>query len=1074
MKANNNFNLKKLLSVVLTAVTVLCLVFTVACADETSSASSGSSSASASPSSSQAAKTDYQVVTNGDFEFGTDETAAANYPVSSSVNWTRSNDSLLNSAISSAKKSGIIDTAEDKYNAIAEEQGFPYTEADGVKTYFNPKTPESYGLVANDAVYVYDEEKNNEGKLPTSGTKILMIHNVLEGEGNAERGTAQKFTSTKTFEVSYYGKISLWILTKDLKTKQDTDEFGAYVQLRTTIDEETDPVVLKNINTNGEWVQVNFYVAAHDYAATKFRIVLGLGFGSKDVRQDYVEGFAYFDNVTYTELTASEYATAKAAADDEYNYYRLENGQNKPVEKDALVASFPEKDIVANDNADHAFTAYNFAIDCALDLELLGENAVPAIEQMLDIDVNDNYLYKDTAVIGENGRYGADVKAGLKKFADAVAESELLSGIENPFDENDAAFYIVHPTNASSHLTFKADTPDNEDGILYLSMWAKVETELNMTGLSISLIDKGDATGAKKTLISSFTTKDVDDEEHKGFVKICIFITNNVGDGRAREFDLVFDFGTTEDNVTEYNKLTTGYVLITHVETQFLTKEEYDKADSSTYVAMASLGADMPNGIEKDEEKTDSYTFNYSETDATYIMKQPATNVIDYTGVAGGHSRVGGESLAYKQEETKSGLINTKYLATYVEKGYLTADEKTAIEALDRGENEQLQPLMINNTALASYGYLGANKTLSAGATTLISVKVKVYGDAKAYVYLVDGQFLNNYPVLKLESKGYTFDATNKTLTTGTDNNKFERSLMQTVTAADCEDGWATVTFVLTGGENDVSYRVELWNGSRNGAEKSSGLVLFDEPTVTSASDLSELLAKSKANGATETDSVKYTRIPTTVNYTDDDGKEAVKYKTFNETTVYTAYSDKTVIASYATLDVTTEETETTEEEDSAEDTSNSDSDSISGQNPALYIISMVIAIVLVLVLIVVVVRMFIKKNKKDKISSETYYSRDSREKAHKQIAENKARREAAAKKQAEAEKLEAEKAAAEAEKAEEAEQPAEEEAAEETAEYDYENMENNIPADAVPAEEQPAEEATEEQPKENGEDKPE
>ena len=97
-----------------------------------------------SSSSSSSARTDYQVVTNGDFEFGTDEKAATDYPVSSSINWTRSNDSLLNSATSSSKLSGIIDTDPDVYKEIAESQNFAKVSEDENAEYFNPRTPEYY------------------------------------------------------------------------------------------------------------------------------------------------------------------------------------------------------------------------------------------------------------------------------------------------------------------------------------------------------------------------------------------------------------------------------------------------------------------------------------------------------------------------------------------------------------------------------------------------------------------------------------------------------------------------------------------------------------------------------------------------------------------------------------------------------------------------------------------------------------------------------------------------------------------------------------------------------------------
>ena len=288
MNENKRLNLRNFFSTVIVVVLAFAIALTVACSNTDGDSSGSSSASSSSSSSTSTAKTDYQVVTNGDFEFGTDEKDADAYPVSSSVNWTRSNDSLLNSATSSSKLSGIIDTDPEVYKAIAESQGF--YKAEGSDEYYNPYTPEHFELIAKEDLYVYDEDNSNEDKLPTSGTKVLMIHNVTSEEG---RGTAQKFTSTKTFDVDAYGKISVWVATKALKTVQDTKEFGAYVQLRTTIDTETSPLTIKNINTDGEWINVTFYVAAHDYASTSFRVVLGLGFGSKDVRQEYVEGFVW-------------------------------------------------------------------------------------------------------------------------------------------------------------------------------------------------------------------------------------------------------------------------------------------------------------------------------------------------------------------------------------------------------------------------------------------------------------------------------------------------------------------------------------------------------------------------------------------------------------------------------------------------------------------------------------------------------------------------------------------------------------------------------------------------------------
>ncbi|MBP5177755.1 MAG: hypothetical protein ILP02_04150, partial [Clostridia bacterium] len=196
----------------------------------------------------------------------------------------------------------------------------------------------------------------------------------------------------------------------------------------------------------------------------------------------------------------------------------------------------------------------------------------------------------------------------------------------------------------------------------------------------------------------------------------------------------------------------------------------------------------------------------------------------------------------------------------------------------------------------------------------------------------------------------------------------------------------------------------------------------------------------------------------------DEDGNDAVKYETYSPTEVFTEYAaGKTMIASYSTIDVVSERTEVaeTDVDDSDQSTDNAAS-TTGGADAGLQIASIIIALVLVAVLVVIGIRMVLKKTKKSKGSTETYYSRDSRERAQQQINANKARREAAAKARMEQAKAEeakpaekpAEEAPAEEATAEEA--PADEATAEETPdsgeeaeqpvkEYDYDNPENNI-----------------------------
>jgi len=1023
MKQNKRFGLRNLLSTVLVVALTMCVALTVACSGANTSDSSSASS-SASNSTSTVARTDYQVITNGDFEYGTDSKEASDYPVSSSVNWTRSNDSLLNSATSSTKLSGIIDTETDAYNTIAKDQSFPVAtlSGEGEQIYYNPHTPEYYGLVTDDELYEYDEDVENEDKLPTKGTKVLMIHNVTSEDG---RGTAQKFTSTKTFEVDSFAKVSVWVATKNLKTVQDTDAFGAYVMLRTTIDSEVSPLVIKNINTDGEWINVSFYLAAHDFATTQFRLVLGLGFGSKDVRQEYVEGFAYFDNVTYSELSENEYLEATANVDKKFDYYTLNNDHvSEMVEKEALVWSMADaanlKEV--KNNADHVYTAYAFDVNCAIETYpyFIDSDAILA-------KVNDNYAHADAA-------YGSDVLSGYAPYSE-IASNALLNGIENPFGNNEQTLYIIHPTNASSSLVL-SDFYINDGQILNISFYVKVSAENNMTGLKISAKDHGSTSASNTTLISAFTTKNYEDEDHNDFALVNLFVTNTLEDGEARDFDLILDLGTT-DPVTDYKKLTKGYALVTGIQATLISQEEFDRVAETTYVGTLNLGADKPNGVEEEEDE-DTYTLNYSATNKTTVMNKLADDVIGYTGVIGDHKMVGGEMTAYAQEETISGLLNTKYLADYAE---FTDEEKDAIYGLEKdGENNYLQALVIKNTSAAAYGYLGTSRTMTAGSTTIVSVKVKVLGNAKAYIYLVNADSLMGFDVLDLTA--YKYDGENHEIS---DELAFSKQFVQTVTAEESKDGWVTVNFIITAGENEIDYRIELWNGSRDGKDASEGIVLFDAASTTTSADYTSYISKL---GAEQPEEITYTRIPTKVNYTDDSGNEAVKYETYLPTVVYSQYNEgKTMVASFATLDVTSKRTDKAEDDSTTESASDS-ATTTPGTDVGLQIASIIIALVLVLVLIIIGVRMILKKTRKEKASAETYYSRDSREKMLEQVKANKAKREAAA--MAKMEQPADEPADVEAPAEEQPEEaPAEEESVEEAApEYDYDNPENNLPKD--------------------------
>ena len=383
-----------------------------------------------------------------------------------------------------------------------------------------------------------------------------------------------------------------------------------------------------------------------------------------------------------------------------------------------------------------------------------------------------------------------------------------------------------------------------------------------------------------------------------------------------------------------------------------------------------------------------------------------AQGVTDYTGVVGEHTMVGGTQNAYTDANVVSGVANSKYVTTYT---MLTDAEKDAILGL-AGETT-IQPLVIKNTAATSYGYLGSQLTFSANTTNLVSVQVKVLEGATAYVYLANADPLSYFGVLEVNEEQLYVDVTN----------------MNQPTAA---DKWVTVNFVVTTGDEDITYRVELWNGSRDGAVQSQGTVLFNKVEVQTNVNLANIKAKLDADfGASNADIrvVEHTRATSTVTTTNANGEEVTYQRVYEPQVVYTQYlKGASIIASFETIHAPLYIDETTSTDDSSSSVDSStdvETTPENAPNVALQITSIIIAVVLVLVLVVVVVRLLVKKNKKVQVATTNFYNRDSRQRTQELINANKAKRV----------KLEAEKAQKEAEQAEE-EKP-----------YDYDNPENNI-----------------------------
>lgn len=1043
---------RSLLILILALVTAFSSFMTVACKKKGNSSSSDEEETTT-----ITERTDYQTLKNGDFEFGTANTAITAYPASP-TGWSKSYDSIGESnATTSSYGSGIIDTRKYKYeydedgyvlldeegnpvlatdddgeyikvfDSIASSNAFPkyayeyttttdddgkevrtYTkdgngqfipktdddgnpvEADSLDTefyYYNPGTPFDNGYIA-ESEYSTDDETNI-----SKGGKILMIHNkVVASEG---MGTAQyyKSSTTLTLGVGENGLIEAWVLTKDLTSEMDTD-YGAYVSVASTVGGiATGDTVIKNINTYGKWSKVQVYVEGSAFGETTLTVTLGLGFGSTSYKYEFVEGFAFFDNVHFKTVKSNE-----LPADE------------TPTLNGVVSLYNASKELIDTD-FNHSFS-YTKA-----DFDALSEDAFLTTT----LKINAKKELSDLSVSGTS-------KAENVYESTSASTSTFNVGATAQIVSNQLKF--TYPNNSTLSFETTAFSVAYEENVR-ISFWVKTEL-VNVTnatnGLTVYLMDKGvneSAEGTEVSLLSDFKTTKGENEDNDDFTLVSVIVSNTYSDAE-RYFSLKFVLGATE-NVDYLEALPKGSATVKDFKYIALSDEEASNISTSdeNHVTKRTLQGEY-NTLPSDDTTNDSYTFSYGLPSKQDITNKAVVDVQNYTHLVGGTAITGGsKDLDYKHPTDKAGLINSKYIDNYSDSLFTVgatnykAQIKTWLENVaTASDNKYVQPLMINNED-TTFGYIGSSLSLSSSTTYLITVKVKIFGDATAYVYLSDTDSSSN-AILSVDAKENTH--TNQTITAG------QYGYAVAITAKDVNanetNGFASVQFLITTGKHDSTarnYRIEMWNGSRDGETTSTGIVFFDGVLTTTSTDrqvnlrdlkntyTTERAYKEGVDGydytyaTAESSKVSFTQLPTliktdahpdgiTTNYEKTDlAHTSVIFMTNGMLENGIVKGGTFIVSDLTSVDADLEVDNTTSDDDSSSDdtTTTTTSDSTS-YSPFLFATSLIVSIALIIALLAVLVKHIITKRRNRNRDRENYYDTSARDKAHEKILSKK------------------------------------------------------------------------------------
>ncbi len=728
---------------------------------------------------------DDYIVTNAGFETF-DDKDGENLIVTSVNGWSRSTNSTASgSAKSSTAASGIIDTADAawknlttsgldnlKARELTEDQAKAnwdkmtakdklefyeaWEENDNDKELEDLDFYQSFNIDEDDLpLYRVKDDDDNETATPianpgthdnsTENTKVLMIHNEYSTTNYEKFGTAQKFTSSSTVTVSAgtSAKLSLWVKTSNLEMT-DTDgnvqealDRGAYIEITNTLGGTSlDPVRVENIQAN-EWTQYEFVLKGSEYADATFTIVLGLGQSGGDDRHEYVNGYAFFDDIKCEtmlsdDVVLTDYDAVKDLDDDADS--KIFPATTKKV---ALNLSGVSTSALALDDTNATDTREEATSSAGTDY----------YTSLIDTDLTDRI--KTWEGLGFNPE-----KDLVKVFAKAedmkdVDNAYLKTAYENYFaDENEYDnILILLSASGASYTAKQASATLAENSYAFVSFLVKTSNMSGFTGAGVTVKDKYGETVSTLSSIDTSSIEGVkvgDDEDiYNGWQKCFIFLSNETDE--AQTYSLEFTFGPTTISDTTKASYQTGFAAFTQMEIGELDEEKFAYAQSGTYALIANLDADA-------EEETSDNGFDSVSTGSQTKIEKGYADLKNFKGVTPDSAYISNSKNFDINTLRTAGLLSKDEL--FDEDDNPNADYEAILNTLGATGNDieekwnsvfgnsglsgyaSKQPLVIYNESEQAYGFIGATTNIT--DYTVVSYNVKVSTGATANFYLID------------------------------------------------------------------------------------------------------------------------------------------------------------------------------------------------------------------------------------------------------------------------------------------------------------------------------------------------
>ena len=440
-----------------------------------------------------------------------------------------------------------------------------------------------------------------------------------------------------------------------------------------------------------------------------------------------------------------------------------------------------------------------------------GVNRATADDFLADIAIDANGAWANTlkTAIGANAYTGAIIDDVLKG---ALNTATALPGAT---DGQTAIMLSTQGAAYTTQMVFDGANGLEANSYRIVSFWVKTSDMNARTAATIKVTQLDDKNNTSSFIVDTtgLTTNigSTDDEKDifNGWAQCFLFLSNETDN--AVSYKIEFCFGNTTIKGTTSSAYSYGWAALTNLRSMDVSKDEFNFATDSSRTASLTVSdpVDAQGNVFDTVYGSQAVTIKDKlATPANYKgVNGASANVIQNVTTV--------TEFDDTNKNAYAGLLNKEYIQNYIDniqqndwldKMLKTkyTDYSSAIANAENVWNEVFgkscnQPLLIVNTLRSfytenanltetafnagtyyvyengayvpattydesktyysfnkdamNYGYIGKNKSVSAGSPTAISVKVKASKNAVAYVYLVSG----DKSVMEFALPEYTF-----------------------------------------------------------------------------------------------------------------------------------------------------------------------------------------------------------------------------------------------------------------------------------------------------------------------------